>query len=153
MFTCQFVQFLHSSTPSLATHVMRTPSTHTHPSALTLERSHAHLAETLCKPSRSHTGTGERYGFLSENSGFSEALENQGVKFLGPKKLAIEVMGDKKNSKDKAEAAGVNVIPGCETPSRFTLEGPKGVCSFEVVFGCGVFERQRLRGVGRVAAV
>jgi len=53
------------------------------------------------------------YGFLSENSAFSEALEDKGVKFLGPRKLAIEVMGDKKNSKDKAEAAGVSVIPGC----------------------------------------
>lgn len=37
------------------------------------------------------------------------------MKFLGPRKHAIEVMGDKKNSRIVAEEAGVNQIPGDNT--------------------------------------
>eukprot|EP00038_Savillea_parva_P008646 m.178294 g.178294 ORF g.178294 m.178294 type:complete len:711 (+) comp14517_c0_seq1:107-2239(+) len=55
------------------------------------------------------------YGFLSENADFSDALEAKGIKFLGPKKHAITVMGDKKNSRIVAEEAGVNQIPGDNT--------------------------------------
>jgi propionyl-CoA carboxylase alpha chain len=52
------------------------------------------------------------YGFLSENSGFCEALEAEGIVFIGPRTRAIEVMGDKIASKKLAADAGVNVIPG-----------------------------------------
>lgn len=52
------------------------------------------------------------YGFLSENSAFCEALEKDGIAFIGPATLAINSMGDKITSKNLAEKAGVNVIPG-----------------------------------------
>ncbi|MEC9374962.1 MAG: acetyl/propionyl/methylcrotonyl-CoA carboxylase subunit alpha [Pseudomonadota bacterium] len=52
------------------------------------------------------------YGFLSENSNFSSALEAENITFIGPGKKAIEVMGDKITSKKLAEDAGVNTIPG-----------------------------------------
>ncbi|MES9900207.1 MAG: acetyl/propionyl/methylcrotonyl-CoA carboxylase subunit alpha [Sedimenticola sp.] len=52
------------------------------------------------------------YGFLSENSDFCEALEKEGIAFIGPATLAINSMGDKITSKLLAEKAGVNVIPG-----------------------------------------
>jgi propionyl-CoA carboxylase alpha chain len=52
------------------------------------------------------------YGFLSENSGFAQALEQAGIVFIGPGTKAIEAMGDKITSKLLAERAGVNVIPG-----------------------------------------
>ncbi|MCW9022516.1 MAG: ATP-grasp domain-containing protein, partial [Sedimenticola sp.] len=52
------------------------------------------------------------YGFLSENSVFCEALEREGIAFIGPATLAINSMGDKITSKNLAEKAGVNVIPG-----------------------------------------
>jgi len=52
------------------------------------------------------------YGFLSENSDFCEALEKEGIAFIGPATLAINSMGDKITSKNLAEKAGVNVIPG-----------------------------------------
>lgn len=52
------------------------------------------------------------YGFLSENSAFCEALEKEGIAFIGPATLAINSMGDKITSKKLAEKAGVNVIPG-----------------------------------------
>ena len=52
------------------------------------------------------------YGFLSENSAFCEALEKEGIVFIGPATFAINSMGDKITSKNLAEKAGVNVIPG-----------------------------------------
>ncbi len=52
------------------------------------------------------------YGFLSENSAFCEALEKEGIAFIGPATFAINSMGDKITSKRLAEEAGVNVIPG-----------------------------------------
>ena len=52
------------------------------------------------------------YGFLSENSEFANALEEAGIAFIGPPVKAIEVMGDKIQSKLFAQKAGVNVIPG-----------------------------------------
>ena len=52
------------------------------------------------------------YGFLSENSKFAEALEAEGVAFIGPPKHAIEAMGDKITSKKLAAEAGVSTVPG-----------------------------------------
>ncbi|MEM7196399.1 MAG: acetyl/propionyl/methylcrotonyl-CoA carboxylase subunit alpha [Pseudomonadota bacterium] len=52
------------------------------------------------------------YGFLSENAAFVDALDAAGIAFIGPRKRAIEAMGDKITSKKIAEEAGVNVIPG-----------------------------------------
>lgn len=52
------------------------------------------------------------YGFLSENSKFAEALEAEGVAFIGPPKGAIEAMGDKITSKKIAQDADVSTVPG-----------------------------------------
>ncbi|NQW01902.1 MAG: acetyl/propionyl/methylcrotonyl-CoA carboxylase subunit alpha [Rhodospirillales bacterium] len=52
------------------------------------------------------------YGFLSENAGFAEKLEQQGIVFIGPRPRAINAMGDKIESKKLAMAAGVNTVPG-----------------------------------------
>jgi propionyl-CoA carboxylase alpha chain len=52
------------------------------------------------------------YGFLSERASFVEALEAEGVAFIGPPASAIAAMGDKIESKKLAQAAGVNVVPG-----------------------------------------
>jgi len=52
------------------------------------------------------------YGFLSENPRFAEALEAEGVAFVGPPKAAIEAMGDKITSKKLAQEAGVSTVPG-----------------------------------------
>lgn len=52
------------------------------------------------------------YGFLSENSKFAEALEAEGVSFIGPGKRAIEAMGDKITSKKIAQDADVSTVPG-----------------------------------------
>ncbi|WP_116086729.1 acetyl/propionyl/methylcrotonyl-CoA carboxylase subunit alpha [Tropicimonas sp. IMCC34011] len=52
------------------------------------------------------------YGFLSENKAFAEALEAEGVAFIGPGAHAIEAMGDKIASKKIATEAGVSTVPG-----------------------------------------
>lgn len=52
------------------------------------------------------------YGFLSERASFCEALEKQGIVFIGPKPRAIIAMGDKIESKKFANAAKVNTVPG-----------------------------------------
>ena len=52
------------------------------------------------------------YGFLSENRLFAQALEAEGVTFVGPPASAIEAMGDKITSKKIAAGAGVSTVPG-----------------------------------------
>ncbi len=52
------------------------------------------------------------YGFLSENAEFSRRLEEEGIKFIGPKHYSIAKMGDKIESKKLAIEAKVNTIPG-----------------------------------------
>ncbi|MBB3657117.1 propionyl-CoA carboxylase alpha chain [Rhizobium sp. BK650] len=52
------------------------------------------------------------YGFLSERASFCEALEKEGIIFIGPKPKAITAMGDKIESKKFANAARVSTVPG-----------------------------------------
>ncbi|MAY86959.1 MAG: acetyl/propionyl-CoA carboxylase subunit alpha [Pseudooceanicola sp.] len=52
------------------------------------------------------------YGFLSENAKFAEALDAEGVAFVGPPVKAIKAMGDKITSKKIAQEAGVSTVPG-----------------------------------------
>ena len=62
------------------------------------------------------------YGFLSENAGFAQRLEEEGIVFIGPKHYSIAAMGDKIASKKLALEAKVNTIPGwnaaIEAPER-----------------------------------
>jgi propionyl-CoA carboxylase alpha chain len=52
------------------------------------------------------------YGFLSERASFCEALEKEGIVFIGPKRKAIRAMGDKIESKKFANEARVSTVPG-----------------------------------------
>ena len=52
------------------------------------------------------------YGFLSENTSFAEALEAQGITFIGPPSSAIAAMGSKSAAKAIMEDAGVPLVPG-----------------------------------------
>ncbi|WP_208022034.1 acetyl-CoA carboxylase biotin carboxylase subunit [Pseudomaricurvus hydrocarbonicus] len=51
------------------------------------------------------------YGFLSENTKFAKALEEQGIIFVGPSAEVIELMGDKIASRDFVSANGFPVPP------------------------------------------
>jgi propionyl-CoA carboxylase alpha chain len=52
------------------------------------------------------------YGFLSERAAFAEALQANGIVFIGPNPGAIEAMGDKIESKKAAAKANVSTVPG-----------------------------------------
>ena len=52
------------------------------------------------------------FGFLSENASFVAEVEKAGLIFIGPDSHAIEVMGDKIESKKLAVSAGVSTVPG-----------------------------------------
>ncbi|HET6377980.1 MAG TPA: acetyl/propionyl/methylcrotonyl-CoA carboxylase subunit alpha [Methylocella sp.] len=52
------------------------------------------------------------YGFLSEQAEFARALSDNGIVFIGPNPSAIEVMGDKIESKKLAQSAGIPTVPG-----------------------------------------
>ena len=54
------------------------------------------------------------YGFLSENAAFADAVESAGLVFVGPTREAIDVMGNKAESKRRMIAAGVPCVPGYE---------------------------------------
>tara|TARA_B110001452_G_scaffold71689_1_gene57890 strand:- start:2196 stop:4208 length:2013 start_codon:yes stop_codon:yes gene_type:complete len=69
------------------------------------------------------------YGFLSENSAFAEAVESAGFVFIGPTREAIDVMGNKAESKRRMIEAGVPCVPGYEghdqTDEALLAEGNK----------------------------
>ena len=54
------------------------------------------------------------YGFLSENANFVQAVEDHGLKFIGPTAEHIRIMGDKITAKDTMKALGVPCVPGSE---------------------------------------
>ena len=65
------------------------------------------------------------YGFLSERASFVEALDKEGIVFIGPPAKAIAAMGDKIESKKLAKEAGVNTVPGSEDAIDTTEEALK----------------------------
>ncbi|AXI42138.1 acetyl-CoA carboxylase biotin carboxylase subunit [Sulfitobacter sp. SK011] len=54
------------------------------------------------------------YGFLSENAGFVQVIEDHGLTFIGPTAEHIRIMGDKITAKDTMKKLGVPCVPGSE---------------------------------------
>ncbi len=54
------------------------------------------------------------YGFLAERADFSQACQDSGITFIGPKPSAIAAMGDKQVARVTVAEAGVPVVPGTE---------------------------------------
>ena len=54
------------------------------------------------------------YGFLSENAGFVQIVEDHGITFIGPRAEHIRVMGDKITAKDTMKKLGVPCVPGSD---------------------------------------
>jgi pyruvate carboxylase subunit A len=54
------------------------------------------------------------YGFLSENTKFASACEENGIVFIGPPSSAIDAMGSKIAARQTMKDAGVPIVPGIE---------------------------------------
>ena len=54
------------------------------------------------------------YGFLSENAGFAEMVEDHGLTFIGPSAAHIRMMGDKIAAKTAMTRLGVPLVPGSD---------------------------------------
>lgn len=54
------------------------------------------------------------YGFLSENAGFAEAVEKNGITWIGPGSHAIKIMGSKLAAKDAVKDYGIPMVPGID---------------------------------------
>ncbi len=65
----------------------------------------------LCKEYKID-GVHPGYGFLSENTEFSQTLVQNGITWIGPHPEAVRVMGDKAVSKEFAQKNGIPVVPG-----------------------------------------
>ena len=54
------------------------------------------------------------YGFLSENTGFADAVTRAGILWVGPSSAAIAAMGDKLSAKRIIQEANVPTLPAIE---------------------------------------
>lgn len=54
------------------------------------------------------------YGFLSENAGFAQIVEEHDLTFIGPTAAHIRMMGDKITAKDTMKTLGVPCVPGSD---------------------------------------
>lgn len=58
------------------------------------------------------------YGFLSENAGFSKAVSDAGLIFIGPSAHSIEMMGSKIAAKQAVQKFNVPMVPGTDQPLK-----------------------------------
>lgn len=54
------------------------------------------------------------YGFLSENAGFAENVEKNGITWIGPGSKAIKIMGSKLAAKEAVKAYDIPMVPGID---------------------------------------
>ena len=52
------------------------------------------------------------YGFLAENAGFAEVVQQCGLKWIGPQPEVMKLMGDKVSARKAMVDAGVPILPG-----------------------------------------
>ena len=69
------------------------------------------------------------YGFLSEDAGFAQAVQDAGLIWIGPPPAAIRALGDKAAAKALAARQGVPCLPGYagddQSEKRFAAEAKK----------------------------
>lgn len=85
------------------------------------------------------------YGFLAENTGFADALEELGVTFIGPSAMAIKTMGEKVAAREVAIAAEVPLAPGSDGP----VESVEQILAFGEAHGYPLLIKASFGGGGR----
>ncbi len=65
------------------------------------------------------------YGFLSENIHFARRCQEEGLLFVGPEVIHLDMFGDKVRAREQAIAAGIPVIPGSDGPVTTIAEVQK----------------------------
>ena len=65
------------------------------------------------------------YGFLSENAGFADIVDQHGMIFIGPSGDHIRLMGDKISAKEAVRKLGIPVVPGSAGEVRNSEEAIK----------------------------
>jgi 3-methylcrotonyl-CoA carboxylase alpha subunit len=73
------------------------------------------------------------FGFLAENAAFAEAVEAAGLTFIGPTAGQIRAMGDKREARRLAEAAGVPIVPGVEATDGRALVRAANAMGYPVI--------------------
>jgi acetyl-CoA carboxylase biotin carboxylase subunit len=86
------------------------------------------------------------YGFLSENAGFVQRVEEAGLHFIGPSAACIRTMGDKVSAKRAMRAAGVPCVPG---PDEGLPDDPAAVLAIAQEIGFPVIVKAAGGGGGR----
>jgi len=86
------------------------------------------------------------YGFLSENAGFVEKVEQAGLRFVGPSAACIRMMGDKVAAKRAMRRAGVPCVPG---PDEGLPDDPEAVRQLAREVGYPVIVKAAGGGGGR----
>lgn len=56
------------------------------------------------------------YGFLSENAGFAQAVQQAGLTWIGPAPETIEKLGNKVSAREIAVRVGAPLVPGTDGP-------------------------------------
>ncbi len=85
------------------------------------------------------------FGFLSENSQFAKICEESNIKFIGPSSKVIDLLGNKSNSKELMQKAGVQVIPG----SNGSVKGLKDALLIAEEIGYPVMLKAAAGGGGK----
>jgi len=85
------------------------------------------------------------YGFLSENVDFARRCEEEGVIFIGPTSMHLDMFGDKVKAREQAVAANIPVIPGTDGP----VDSLEEVEAFGEAYGYPIMIKAALGGGGR----
>jgi acetyl-CoA carboxylase biotin carboxylase subunit len=84
------------------------------------------------------------YGFLSESPYFVEMCEEHGIRFIGPTKESMRIVGDKTLARECVAQAGVPVLPGGAAPKK-----PDDVVAMAEEIGYPVLVKSVFGGGGR----
>jgi acetyl-CoA carboxylase biotin carboxylase subunit len=84
------------------------------------------------------------YGFLSESPYFVEMCEEHGIRFIGPTKESMRIVGDKVVARECVAQAGVPVLPGGAAPKK-----PDDVVAMAEEIGYPVLVKSVFGGGGR----